>query len=109
MKHTYPNDSLFQFVKTLSKAEKRNFRLFATRQTSNENSLFVALFDILDYSDSYDEKKIKEKLKIKKTQLSNIKNHLYNQLLISCRLLQSKHSKQIGLREQIDFANILYN
>lgn len=103
------SDHLFQFIKVMTKAEKRSFKLFVSRSSSNDDIKFIALFDLLDSMDHYDQGKILQKLKISKDQLSNLKTHLYEQLLVSCRLIGVKHTRSIGLREQVDFAKILYD
>ncbi len=103
------NDYLFQLIKSLSKAEKRSFKIFATR-TNTRDPKFISLFDAIDKSDSYDEAVIVKKVKgLKKRQLSNLKAHLYRQILISLRLTNINYNVDIQLREQIDYARILYN
>ena len=42
-----PNDHLFQLIKSLSKAEKRGFKIYGTR-TSSEDAKFIQLFDAID-------------------------------------------------------------
>lgn len=102
-------DSLFNLIKNMTKAEKRNFKLFATRQEANSEALFIALFNVLDSLEVYDETKILKKCLIKKSQLPNMKAHLYRQILVSIRLIDVHHNPVIQLREQIDFAKILYD
>ena len=46
---------------------------------------------------------------ITRQQLPNIKAHLYGELLIALRLLYSEKNTEIQIRDQIDFARILYN
>ncbi len=105
----YSKDHLFQLVKSLSKAEKRGFKIYATR-SSNEDAKFIQLFDALDKAANYDEDQILTKVKgIKKKQLSNLKAHLYKQILVSLRLININHNTDIQLREQMDYARILYN
>jgi hypothetical protein len=41
--------------------------------------------------------------------LSNLKAHLYKQLLISLRLLNSSQNEDILIREMMDYARVLYN
>jgi hypothetical protein len=43
-----------------------------------------------------------------KQQLSNLKAHLYKQILVSLRMNPSHQNYRIQLREQLDFANIFY-
>jgi hypothetical protein len=104
-----PNDYLYQLIRSLSKAEKRSFKIYALR-SSSEEAKFIQLFDAIDKAKEYDEDLILQKLEgVKKTQLSNLKAHLYRQLLTSLRLNYTNHNIDIQLREQIDYARILYD
>ncbi len=103
-------DTLFQLIKTLEKAEKRNFKLYIKRSSGNENLKIIELFDALDKLNEYDEGVLLKRLhSIRKPQLSNIKVHLYKQLLASLRILKSTDSIDMQLNEQLDQARILYN
>src|SRR6476660_1251982 len=102
-------DILFQLIRSLEKAEKRHFKLYINRNSSNENLKIVQLFDALDKAKEYDEKLILKKVTdIQKAQLSNLKAHLYKQILASLRLLKSADSLYLQLNEQFDYAHILY-
>lgn len=104
------NDPLFLLIKTLSKAEKRNFRLFVNRTTNKEEAKFIQLFDVLDSMNVLNEKLIFKKVpEIKKIQLSNMKAHLYRQILITLRLNHIHSNVDIQLRELLDYAKVLYN
>jgi hypothetical protein len=103
-------DHLFQLIKSLSKSEKRNFRLYARRQGAGEGAKFLQLFDILDKQGAYDEAALLKKAhSIKPRQLSNLKAHLYKQLLKSLRLKNVALDAEISIRESIDYARVLYN
>ena len=103
-------DPLFQLIKSISKSEKRNFKLYANRISSDKETKFLQLFDVLDRLDEYNELIILKKAKdIKQSQLPNLKAHLYKQLLTSLRLTQINHDVSINIREQIDHAKVLYN
>ncbi|TXE09747.1 hypothetical protein FUA26_09675 [Seonamhaeicola algicola] len=102
-------DNLFVLVKSLSKSEKRQFKLYVGRLGVNEDSKFLLLFNILDKLTKYDEAAILKKGIVKKQQLSNLKAHLYKQILISLRLNPSHQDARIQIREQLDFATILYH
>lgn len=103
-------DDLIDLIGSLTRAEKRHFRLFVKRNQQSEDILFLQLFDLLDKSQHYDEPQILKKLPaIKKRQLSNLKAHLYKQLLTSLRLLNKNHNEDIQIRENIDYATVLYN
>ncbi|MEN8186031.1 MAG: hypothetical protein ABFR05_02750 [Bacteroidota bacterium] len=102
-------DPLLLLVKSLSKSEKRQFKLYAGRLGVNSQKNFMALFSLLEKMEVIDESVILKKTNIKKQQLSNAKAHLYKQILISLRLNPSHHNIMIQIREQLDFATILYN
>lgn len=104
------NDPLFLLIKSLSGAEKRHFKLYISRNQANEEAKFVKLFAALESSREYKEVQILKKCPtIDRRQLPNLKAHLYGELLTSLRLLHSVKNMEIQIREQIDFARILYN
>ena len=103
------SEQLFTIIKSLSKAEKRNLKLYVQRLQSNENVLYMKLFTILDKMENYDEEIVLAKMgDIPKPQFVNIKRHLYTQVLKSLRLI-FENIESIKVREQIDFAHILYS
>jgi len=102
-------DTLFVLVKSLSKSEKRQFKLYAGRLGGNSEKNFMALFSVLDKLEDFDEKQILLKTNIKKQQLSNSKAHLYRQILVSLKLNPFHQNTKMQIREQLDFATILYN
>jgi hypothetical protein len=95
-------------VKSLSKSEKRQFKLYVGRLGVNTDAKFLALFNLLDKMKDYDEKAILHSGIVKKTQLSNLKAHLYKQILVSLRLNPVNQNIRVQIREQLDFATILY-
>lgn len=103
-----PKDSLFVLVKSLSKSEKRQFKLYVGRLGVNTDAKFLALFNLLDKLKTYDERQILSSGIVKKAQLSNLKAHLYKQILISLRLNPVNQNIRVQIREQLDFATILY-
>lgn len=105
----FQKESLFQLIKSLTKSEKRQFKLYVNRLASNSNRKFIALFDLLDKMSGYDEGKILNAKIVKRDQLSNLKNHLYKQILINLRLSSTAKSKKLQLRERLDYVYILYN
>ena len=103
-------DTLFQLMQTLEKAEKRHFKLYIKRSSANEDLKIIRLFDALDTMPEYDEDRLMKKLNpITKTQLANLKTHLYKQLLASLRLLKTTDNVDLQLSEHLDNARLLYN
>ena len=104
------SDTLFQLIKSLEKSEKRNFKLYITRNSASDDLKIIQLFDAMDRMDEYDEAQLLNKNKnIRKQQLSNAKAHLYREILSSLRLIRQEENIDIQLHEQLDYARILYN
>lgn len=104
------SDELFQLVKSLSKAEKRNFKLFASRNSGSADLKIVQLFDLLDRLDEYEDDSVLKKNKhLRDAQLPNLKAHLYRQVLASLRVVREDTSLENQLHEQLEYARILYN
>jgi hypothetical protein len=103
-------DLLFKLIKSLSKAEKRNFKLYSNRVGDGENLKFLTLFDLIDKQNDYNEDEILRKAPdIKTAQLANLKANLTKNLLVSLRLSSQLNDVDIMLRQQIDYAKIMYN
>src|SRR5215216_510593 len=105
-----PTNALFQLIKSLKKSEKRNFKLYAKRNSAAEDLKIIQLFDALDKMEQYDEDVLLRKNpSIKKIQLSNLNASLYKQILSSLRLIKDEDNIDIQLHEQMDYARILFN
>jgi hypothetical protein len=103
-------DAVFQLIHSLQKSEKRNFKLYVQRNSSSPDLKIVQLFDALDKMKEYDEKELINKtVSLKREQLSNMKAHLFRQILASLRVLETNENIDIQLHEQLDYARILYN
>ncbi len=103
-------DALFILLKSLERAEKRNFKLYVTRNSASTDLKIIQLFDALDKMKEYDEEELLRKNEsIQKQQLSNLKAHLYDQLLASLRIVKQNENIDLQIHEQLDHAKILYN
>jgi hypothetical protein len=103
-------DALFLLIQSLERSEKRNFKLFVKRNSASSDLKIIQLFDALDKMETYDEDLLlKKNPSLQKQQLSNLKAHLYRELLNSLRLLKQDENIDIQIHEQLDFARILYN
>ena len=103
-------DALFQLIQSLERAEKRNFKLYMKRNSASGDLKVVQLFDALEKMKQYDEEYLLQKnTAIQKQQLSNLKAHLYREILASLRLLNQDENIDLQLHEQLDFARLLYN
>ncbi len=103
------NDSLLRLIGSMSKSEKRHFKLMA-QKTGDGNKLYLLLFDFLVKYESFDKEKIVRKYpRIKKNQLSNLRATLSKQLLRALRDYNKEVFPEIQARERFDFAKVLYS
>jgi len=86
---------LFDLIKSLSKQEKRYFKLYASRHVIGKQNTYVRLFDTIEKQKEYDEVKIKKKFEGETfvKQLHVTKNYLYNLILNSLRQFNEAKSE----------------
>ncbi|WP_121965884.1 hypothetical protein [Myroides sp. N17-2] len=101
-------DWLFVLIKSLTRSEKRQFTLYVNRLQNNADAKFISLFNAMDKMEEYDEQYILKQKITSKQQLSNLKANLYKAILASLRMNPSRKNVRIQIREQLDFATILY-
>lgn len=103
-------EGLFLLVKSLEKAEKRNFKLFVKKQNRMEDSnSYLQLFNLINEQSVYNEQIIKDKLGFDDRKLACIKYLLYELILKSLRHLYSKYNSNFEIRTLLDKVEILYN
>lgn len=78
-------DELFLLIKSMSKSEKRYFKIYSARHTSGEKNNYLRLFEYLDRLEKYDELKIKNEFKTEKftKNFFAIKKYLFDVILNS--------------------------
>lgn len=99
---------LYVLIHSLSKSEKRYFRLFCGRESSGGN--YLRLFEAIDKQEEYDERKIKEEFagETFTKQLHVTKNYLRNLILKSLRNFHGKISKSAELKDLLRNVELLY-
>jgi len=103
------NLPVYELIHSLSKNEKRYFSLLIGNSGNAEDKKVVKLFNHLNKVDEYDESKLlKQVPEIKAEQLANQKAYLYQKILQALRLYNSPKIIDLQIREQIDFAQILF-
>lgn len=100
--------NLFFLIKSLSKAEKRNFNTYCVNKEISKN--YLLLFDAYDRMEALDEAAIKKQFSGKAfvKQLHVTKNYLYKLLLKSLRNYHSELSKAAQLKDLLRNIEILY-
>ena len=97
---------LFELVKSLTKSEKRYFKLFSSRHVLGEGNSYVRLFDALDKQKEYDEDRLKRKFQ--SSRLDLLKNHLHKNILQSLSDFHANSSANAQIQNLIFQAEILY-
>lgn len=103
-----PSTELFDLIHSLTKSEKRFFKLNSTLQSGEKN--YLKLFDYIVQLKKYDESELKDYFKDEKfiQHLPSEKNHLYKLILKSLRSFYSGNSVSSQLRLEIKNIEILY-
>lgn len=104
-----PSVELFKLIKSLTKSEKRFFKLSSALQSGEKN--YVKIFDFIDARKEYDEDSLKKEFEHETfvKHLSSEKNHLYKLILKSLRSYYSEESLSSILKQEIKNIEILYN
>ncbi len=103
-----PSISLFDLIKSLSKSEKRYFKIYISKQKGNKN--YLKLFSFMDSANKYDEILVKKAFKNEKfiRQLTFTKNYLFNLIFKSLYSYYSSHSIEGRLNDLIFRCNYFY-
>ncbi|MEN8122346.1 MAG: hypothetical protein ABFS35_18515 [Bacteroidota bacterium] len=103
-------DHLFQLIKSLTPAEKRYFKVFVSKGKDQSDAKFIKLFNLIEKFEVYNETKILESEKsFKSSQISNLKAHLYKQILQSLNNYNPDDDVEIKIRDLLNYTNLLYN
>ena len=90
------NADLYQLIKSLTKSEKRYFKVYSAQHTKKESNNYILLFDAIDGQEVYNEEKIKRKFKNHTfgKHLAKTKFLLYESIMKV--LLQLRSGKDVG-------------
>ena len=103
-----PSNELFDLIQSLSKSEKRFFKLSSALQAGDKN--YLRIFEFVDKQTKYDEEEVKNHFK-KETFIKHYpseKNHLYKLILKSLRSYYAEDSISSILKQEIKNIDILY-
>ncbi len=104
------SDQLFRLIRSLSKPEKRYFKLYSSRHILGEVNNYQLLFDAIDKMKEYDESRLHKKFAGQAflRQLSIAKRRLYDHILYSLDAYHAHGSIDSELRRLVNCALILY-
>ncbi|MEZ4790510.1 MAG: hypothetical protein R2811_10875 [Flavobacteriales bacterium] len=103
-----PSTELHDLIRSLTKSEKRFFKLHSSLQSGDKN--YLRIFDAIDKQKTYDEDAIKKQF-AKETFIKHLpseKNHLYKLILKSLRAFHAESSVSGILKQEIKNIEILY-
>ncbi|HMN04416.1 MAG TPA: hypothetical protein PKD45_01715 [Flavobacteriales bacterium] len=103
-----PSTELFDLIKSLTKSEKRFFKLHSSLQSGEKN--YLRIFDAVDKQREYDEEAIKKQF-AKETFVRHFpseKNHLYKLILKALRAFHAESSTTGVLKQHINNIEILF-
>ena len=104
-----PSNELFNLIQSLSKSEKRFFKLSSSLQDGDKN--YLKLFDYIEKQKNYDEVELKKFFQKEKfiKHLPSEKNHLYKLILKSLRGFHSDNSISSILKQELKNIEILHS
>ena len=103
-------EQLIELISTLDSSEKRFFTRYVNQSGSEEGDKFYRLFRHLADGGSLDDDLLPGLLDLTgPTQLVNLQRHLYGRILDCLRLQHRRRDAGIQVREQIDYAYLLYD
>ena len=96
-----PSDDLFRLIKSLTKSEKRSFRLNAF--SGSEKKKYRLIFDAIDAQESYDEEALKYKFRNEKwsSRFNASKHYVYKVLLRNLSAYNRKYEPSYQLDDLI--------
>lgn len=106
----YVSSQLFRLIKSLTTAEKRYFKLFASRHTIGEKNDSLVLFDAIDEQKEYDEKHLKMVFKQNtfQTRPAIAKARLFELILKSLDAYHADSSADVEIRKLLHYSEILF-
>lgn len=104
------SENLFKLIKSLSKPEKRYFKIYSSRHTLGEKNNYQILFDAIDKQKVYDEDAIRKQFANEAfvRKFSIAKSRLYDAILRSLDAYHANSSTDAQLKRLLHCVEILY-
>lgn len=104
------NNALYDLIRSLSKSEKRYFKLYSSRHTIGEENNYIRLFDYIEQQDQYDEDKLFTDFKGEAflNRFSITKKRLYDHILSALDAFHANSSAEVQVYRQLHATDILY-
>ncbi|MEY3237978.1 MAG: hypothetical protein RI883_2079 [Bacteroidota bacterium] len=107
---TKVKEGLFELIKSLSKSEKRYFKLISSRHTIGDENNYVRLFDYIAKQDEYNEEAVFKEFKNEAflNRFSITKKRLYDHVLSALDAFYTSTSIDAQIYKYMHSAEILY-
>lgn len=104
------NNALFDLIHSLTKSEKRYFKLMSSRHAIGGENNYIVLFDAIDKQEEYDEDKLFEQFNGEAflNRFSITKKRLYDHILSSLDAFHKVNSTEAQLHKMIHSFEILF-
>jgi len=102
-------EALYDLVQSLTKNEKRFFKIYASRHTIRGKNNYVKLFEALDSLKEYDEVKLRQKVREESfvKHFAGEKSHLYNMILECLNIYHKDSSIDRHINKYTNIARVL--
>lgn len=105
------SDDLFVLIKSLSKQEKRHFKIMSARHVIGTKNNYLELFDAIDAQKKYNEQALRKKFEkhafVK--QMFVIKNYLYELILKSLNVYHHEMNSEAQIRSLVQSFDVLFD
>lgn len=104
------SNSIHELIKSLSKSEKRYFKIISSRHTIGEQNNYIRLFDYIESQEEYDEDELFRHFKGESflNKFSITKNRLYEAIMKALDAYHSSSSIDASIYRSLHGAEILY-
>jgi len=99
------SENLYLLIKSLTKEEKRNFKLYINRYAESDSGLYVKVFDAIEKADNNNESAIIRQLNIR--HFNKLKSRLYIEILDCLAFYNRNETVQFTIRTLITQSDIL--
>lgn len=103
--------ALYELIKSLTKSEKRYFKIYASRHTIGEVNNGIRIFDFIDQQEEFDEEDLYTHFKGEAflNQFPITKNRLYEQIISALDAFHAKNDIDAQLYTMLHAIKILYS
>lgn len=105
-----PSTDLHELILSMSKHEKRHFKLVSKAFQRESGTIYLQLFEAISKQQHYNEAILKKGFadRLNDNRFSVAKNYLYHHLLKALNILHNRESINRKIRMTLDFVQVLY-